>query len=243
MANYVLAARWHCEACSHTISHKYVSFTMNAQANNRRTSWLVAALVPCLLLLSLSSVRHVTAAAAVASVAPSKATASTADQTTVDEMVDEYMDDEDEFEDSLAGDGKAADGTPKKKSTSKRKKKATLKNQVVEFAPAAIVVFGDDIDDEGRIPSCLKEYLVGSKECSGPDMAPLCSLQPLLHQCVPLDASTPCLEASTRLVAGFKDQNMCSLPLCLRMQILSQPTYLYKLVDKAASPIASCLIT
>lgn len=119
------------------------------QGSNRRTGWLVTALVPCLLVLSLSSVRHVTAAADVAAVVPSKATASTADQATVDEMVDEYMDDEDEFEDSLAGDGKTADGAPKKKSTSKRKKKGTLKNQVVEFAPAAIVVFGDDIDDEG----------------------------------------------------------------------------------------------
>lgn len=149
----MLAATWLCEATLHALSHKYVSVSMTAQANNRRTSWLVAALVPCLLLLSLTSIRHVTAAAAVAAVAPSKATASTVDQATVDEMVDEYMDDEDEFEESLAGDGKAADGAPKKKSTSKRKKKATLKNQVVEFAPAAIVVFGDDIDDEGRVQS------------------------------------------------------------------------------------------
>lgn len=122
------------------------------QANNRRTSWLVAALVPCLLLLSMSSVRYVSADEA--TVALSTSTAKTADQTAVDDMVDEYMDDEDDFEDSLAGEGTgvagAAAGTaPAKKSTSKRKKKATLKNQVVGFAPAANVTFGDDIDDEG----------------------------------------------------------------------------------------------
>lgn len=121
------------------------------QANNRRTSWLVAALVPCLLLLSMSSVRYVSADEATEALSTS--TAKTADQTAVDDMVDEYMDDEDDFEDSLAGDGSgAAVGTaPAKKSTSKRKKKATLKNQVVGFAPAANVTFGDDIDDEGGL--------------------------------------------------------------------------------------------
>lgn len=52
---------------------------------------------------------------------------------------------------SPASDSKAA-GTPAKVSKSKRTKKETTKNKIIEFAPEAEVKWGDDIDDEGKHP-------------------------------------------------------------------------------------------
>jgi len=51
---------------------------------------------------------------------------------------------------SGASSGTPANGTVKQRLTrSKRVKKPTFSNKEVEFAPAAEVKFGDDIDDEG----------------------------------------------------------------------------------------------
>eukprot|EP00197_Chlamydomonas_leiostraca_P010927 CAMPEP_0202884756 /NCGR_PEP_ID=MMETSP1391-20130828/41312_1 /ASSEMBLY_ACC=CAM_ASM_000867 /TAXON_ID=1034604 /ORGANISM="Chlamydomonas leiostraca, Strain SAG 11-49" /LENGTH=982 /DNA_ID=CAMNT_0049567983 /DNA_START=167 /DNA_END=3115 /DNA_ORIENTATION=+ len=61
----------------------------------------------------------------------------------------------------------AAAATPAKVSKSKRTKKETAKNKVVEFAPEAEVQWGDDIDDEGKCEKEIEQYCDDTEEGEG----------------------------------------------------------------------------